>query len=328
MKTRVCSKCNKELPLTTEYFYRDSRNIEGFRCECKFCQQKQYAKYYKEKHKTEHEQIKQIEQDRKQRGVKLCTKCYKEYPATLEYFYNRKDSKDNLSNWCKECTKNHGKQYRLDNYDKCLNYSRNKQIMLQQDLEYLKQRAEYDKQYYQNNKERKAKYNHERYLKQDKNKIREYQRKWNEQNKDYVTKRNKEYRERTKEERRVYDIKRYNENKLCRLTSNAIGRSLKGNKAGRHWETLVPYTLEQLKSHIESQFTLSMSWDNYGTYWELDHIIPQNLFKFEKPEDKQFQICWSLLNLRPLIVSENRSRPKDGSDIDINLYNKIMNQQL
>ena len=27
-------------------------------------------------------------------------------------------------------------------------------------------------------------------------------------------------------------------------------------------------------SHLESQFTDRMSWDNYGTEWEVDHIIP------------------------------------------------------
>ncbi len=34
---------------------------------------------------------------------RICTKCHKEYPATTEYFYARKDSKDGLRNTCRSC---------------------------------------------------------------------------------------------------------------------------------------------------------------------------------------------------------------------------------
>lgn len=101
---------------------------------------------------------------------------------------------------------------------------------------------------------------------------------------------------------------------------------LKENKAERHWEDLVPYNLQQVKEHLESQFTPEMSWDNYGTYWEIDHIIPQNLFHIETENDKDFQICWSLANLRPLEKSLNRQRPKDGSDIPDSVKQNILNQ--
>lgn len=29
-----------------------------------------------------------------------------------------------------------------------------------------------------------------------------------------------------------------------------------------------------LRHHLESQFTSDMTWDNHGTYWQIDHIIP------------------------------------------------------
>lgn len=94
----------------------------------------------------------------------------------------------------------------------------------------------------------------------------------------------------------------------------------------KSWETLVPYTLQDLKQHIESQFTPEMNWDNYGDYWEVDHIIPKALFHYKSAEDREFQICWSLANLRPLTITKNRSRPKDGSDISEELKSKIFNQ--
>jgi len=44
--------------------------------------------------------------------MKLCIKCKKELPATSEYFYNRKDSKDGFRNDCKECHYERIKIYR------------------------------------------------------------------------------------------------------------------------------------------------------------------------------------------------------------------------
>lgn len=105
-------------------------------------------------------------------------------------------------------------------------------------------------------------------------------------------------------------------------------KQVTGKTLEKSWETLVPYTLQDLRVHLEAQFTPFMSWDNYGTNWEIDHIIPKVLFQFKSAEDKEFQICWSLMNLRPLSVSENRSRPKDGSDISEGLRNTILNQDL
>lgn len=35
--------------------------------------------------------------------VKICSKCEKELPATIEYFYRDKNRKDGLNYWCKEC---------------------------------------------------------------------------------------------------------------------------------------------------------------------------------------------------------------------------------
>ena len=47
-----------------------------------------------------------------------------------------------------------------------------------------------------------------------------------------------------------------------------------------------------------------MSWDNYGK-WHIDHIIPIDFFIFTKPEDQEFQYCWSLNNLQPLWRLDN-----------------------
>jgi len=82
----------------------------------------------------------------------------------------------------------------------------------------------------------------------------------------------------------------------------------KGMKAGRHWEELVNFTIDELKKHIEKLFTPEMTWENYGTYWHIDHKVPIAVFNFERPDDIDFHLCWSLKNLQPLEASKNMSK--------------------
>lgn len=61
------------------------------------------------------------------------------------------------------------------------------------------------------------------------------------------------------------------------------------------------------KKNIESKFTDDMNWENYGTYWEIDHIEPAlKLIRdgISIDEINDFD------NLRPLKVKENRERGK------------------
>jgi len=99
-------------------------------------------------------------------------------------------------------------------------------------------------------------------------------------------------------------IERYENNKIDYSMSSGIYRSLKGNKNGRHWESLVDYTLDDLIDWLEFQFEPGMTWDNYGE-WHIDHYIPKSYFKFETTDDIDFKICWALKNLRPMWGSEN-----------------------
>lgn len=91
---------------------------------------------------------------------------------------------------------------------------------------------------------------------------------------------------------------------ICR----AINHSLQhGSKSRRHWETLVGYSVNQLKTHLEKQFKEEMNWENYGQ-WHIDHKTPIVAFNFEKPEDIDFKKCWALKNLQPLWATENISK--------------------
>jgi len=89
--------------------------------------------------------------------------------------------------------------------------------------------------------------------------------------------------------------------------SSAIKLSLKENKNGRPWTSLVGYTLDDLKKHLEKQFTKGMTWENCGK-WHIDHKIPISVFNFTSPEHEDFKRCWALSNLQPLWAAENISK--------------------
>jgi hypothetical protein len=96
-------------------------------------------------------------------------------------------------------------------------------------------------------------------------------------------------------------------NKINRSISGNMLQSLrKGCKNGRHWESLVGYTIQELMVYLESKFTIGMNWENYGRNgWHIDHIIPVSVFNFESTSDIDFKRCWELSNLQPMWESEN-----------------------
>jgi len=241
---------------------------------------------------------------------------------------------------------------RLTAYNKA-RYEENKEMILQRNKEYQKANKEAisvsRKVSYENNKEERLAKNKEY---RDKNKeaialkkkeayskniehCRAYKKRYYAENREGIKQKSKEWYESNKEkhyeqskawavanpEKRLETVRKYNhkfrstpKGNLSSTISKRMNESLrKGMKAGRHWETLVDFTVDQLKAHLEKLFKPGWTWDNYGTIWHIDHKIPVAVFNFERPEDIDFKICWSLKNLQPLDASENMSK---GSKID------------
>ncbi len=88
--------------------------------------------------------------------------------------------------------------------------------------------------------------------------------------------------------------------KVNQSLSSNIRDALNGKKAGRRWEALVGYTMDDLFKHLELLFDENMSWENYGSYWAIDHIKPKSLFKYKTAKDNEFKKCWALNNLQPM----------------------------
>jgi len=132
---------------------------------------------------------------------------------------------------------------------------------------------------------------------------------------DKIIERNKRWKEKNKDKereyRRVYIKRKKESNPKFRLDCNVSTsiwqclKKAKSTKGGRGWKDLLGYSLEDLVRHIEKQFDESMSWNNYGSYWHVDHIKPKSLFNYTCPEDEEFKKCWALNNLQPLEKYEN-----------------------
>ena len=89
-------------------------------------------------------------------------------------------------------------------------------------------------------------------------------------------------------------------NRLSNRMAAGVKRLLRGQKNGRPWETLVGYTIDDLRSHLEKLFEPGMTWENYGKNgWHVDHIRPMTAFVFVSYKDPEFRLCWSLDNLMP-----------------------------
>lgn len=98
------------------------------------------------------------------------------------------------------------------------------------------------------------------------------------------------------------------ENLLSARMSNAIYYALNRNKKSK-WLTYVPYTISQLKNHLESLFTEGMNWDVFATgQIHIDHVKPKSWFHYSSPQDEGFKQCWALSNLQPMWATENCSK--------------------
>jgi len=87
---------------------------------------------------------------------------------------------------------------------------------------------------------------------------------------------------------------------------NRLKKFFKGAK-DHHFSKGIGCTKKELTEHLQSQFVEGMSWGNYGSgengdhvgSWHIDHIIPISKFKGEFPNHyTNLQPMWSIDNMR------------------------------
>lgn len=78
---------------------------------------------------------------------------------------------------------------------------------------------------------------------------------------------------------------------------------LKLKKKHHYTMKLIGCSPDQLITYLENKLQKGMTWENYGTYWHIDHIKP--LAKFDLSKDEEIEKCFHFSNLQPLTAKEN-----------------------
>lgn len=206
--------------------------------------------------------------------------------------------------YSKEKKKEYDKKYR----------EQNKERIIERSKKYYEEnnekKKEYNRKHYEQNKE-KRKEQHQKYREENKQKIKEQSKKYYEKNKEKIKEQSKEYYEKNKgkviKRTSQRDKIRYQEDKSYRISQNLRSRlqyALKGIGKAESTMALLGCSVEQLRTHLEAQFTDGMSWNNYGYRgWHIDHIKPCASFDLTDPQ-QQLE-CFHYTNLQPLWAEDN-----------------------
>ena len=132
---------------------------------------------------------------------KECSVCHEIKPVSE--FSKQKGNKDGIRSKCKECDKQHNKQY----------YENNAEKIRQQHKQYREDNAEkirdYQKQYNKDNAE-KVRQRVKQYHENNAEKIREYQKQYNKDNAEKVRERRRQYNKDNAEKHKEYKKQHYN----------------------------------------------------------------------------------------------------------------------
>lgn len=149
------------------------------------------------------------------------------------------------------------------------------------------------KEYYERTKEKRADY-----YKQHRIENKEY----------YNTYSNKHYHTK-KELYREWNRNKYATDinfKLKHITSARIHEGLKRYQTKKQSRTIdyLGCSIEEYYIYLQQKFDKNMSWDNHGSYWEIDHIKP--IDSFDLQDESQMYECFNFNNTQPMEKYKNR----------------------
>jgi 5-methylcytosine-specific restriction endonuclease McrA len=118
-------------------------------------------------------------------------------------------------------------------------------------------------------------------------------------NREYFRQKSKSHYHNNKDYYREWNQNKMDTDPLFRLRHaiNAlINHHLKEGKSQSSIEYL-GCTIQEYKTYLEPMFSPEMNWDNYGSYWEIDHIYPLSKGG-----------SFNYTNTQPLTINDNRSK--------------------
>ena len=257
--------------------------------------------------------------------IKKCCKCKIE--KSSEGFSKYRSKKDGLQGACKLChakyraenkerAKENNKKWRAENRERVKETSakwraENKERVKETSTKWFAKNKERHKEstakWRAKNKERR-KENHAKWYAENKERKKEANAKWRAKNKERRKETNAKWRAENREKITKQAKQRYYSDinfRLVNVLRARIRMAIKNGYKSAKTIELLGCSIEEVKSHLESQFTEGMTWDNHGE-WHIDHIIPCASFDLTDPE--QQKKCFHYTNLQPLWASENMSK--------------------
>ena len=152
---------------------------------------------------------------------------------------------------------------------------------------------------------------------------------WREANKDKVKQTQREWVKNNPEKMRAYRKKQM-ENPAFRALDNqrkrfrSIMKSVRNGGTGSY-SSKIGCTTKEFHKYMEAKFEPGMTWDNYGTYWHVDHIIP--CAAFDQSDPHQVALCWHHSNMQPLEAKENLRKSDKFNEEQLNLLINHTNQE-
>lgn len=290
---KVCCRCDGTK--TIDQYHRCKKAVDGLQERCRECHKKAMWKEPKPRRKSYQAYA------HEGRMVKECTKCHGIKDTSEFHSHRKKDrpKQDGLSSLCKICqlerstayiatpkgqenTRKTRKRHYARHADKCKELSRR----------------------YQANPENRKKINARRKMKMEEDP--EHRQKVVDRQRVYRADPDNRARRNADEKARRESDPAY---KLLTYARNFIRQAILDNLKSAHTEEMLGCTVDQFKSHIESQFVDGMSWDNWGNEeeeWSIDHILPCELFDFSLPSHQM--TCFRRENVRPIWHKENISK--------------------
>jgi len=221
---------------------------------------------------------------------KTCTKCHKRKPVSE--FVIDKRIKGNYTSWCKKCISIYQKKYREINKKRIKEL--NKIYREKHKQEILRKK----KKYYQAHKEKIIEYTKKYYKNNKKIILQRIKRRYKVKRKQII-----KYNVKYRRLRRRNEIKIRLHDRLSKRIWDAVKENCKSAKTVK----LIGCSIEKLEQHLQKQFKVGMTWDNYGFYgWHVDHILPCASFDLSK-KSEQLK-CFNYKNLQPLWAEENWSK--------------------
>lgn len=254
--------------------------------------------------------------------TKKCTGNCGEVKYIIEFSVRPDNDKPNGK--CKECVRKYYEKYRKDKSNdvkkrRRSHYLENRNLILKNKKAYYKENRDHildnAKKYYEKKRE-ELRIKHKCYYQDNREKILSGKKLYGKNNRKKLSNYTIRYFKLRRQNDPLFALR-------CDL-STSIGRALRLNNSSKSNQSIIthlPYSIEELKQHLEKQFESWMNWNNWGKYnaatwndndrstwtWQIDHIIPHSTFNYSSLNDQAFKDCWTLSNLRPLSSKKNQA---------------------